>query len=172
MIVKGLLDHIRCHWRSGDEDYLISLVSILTFLEQPSHSLLSPPYPRFVGQFMKPLHQIWRCGACPDWQNGRDYIFIQQHTRLVVRVLCSWGLGFLLAEDKSHPEVIPYLIEFLTERKPIDDIVGKVFLSLATTEEFCDLSRAEAKEQTEVVAAKALLKLQWLMGENTQTKPK
>lgn len=132
---------------------------ILEFLQNPSESILKPPHPRFVSEYLLPLHQEWRYGHGDDYKTCQA---LRGSTKLIVKALCAWGLGYVLAVDGLRPEVIPIIKEFLDERgyQP-----GEVFLKISGYgQPPSDLSGRTGLEERNYIAACAFLKLKFWVG--------
>jgi len=135
---------------------------ILKFLQKPSNAMLKPPHPRFVSEYLLLLHEEWRHGTHPDYQRGKNYQTLQGSTELIVKALCAWGLGYVLARDGLRPEIIPIIKEFLKTRRYQ---IGEVFMKISGYgEPPADLSDTAGAEKINYTAACAFLKLKFWVG--------
>ena len=154
-------------WLSGcligyDSGCLEITNRVLEFLQNPSESLLKPPHPRFVSEYLLPLHKEWRYGHSSDYGRGKGYQALQESTKLIVKALCTWGLGYVLAVDGLRPEIIPIIKEFLDER---GYQTGEALFRISGYgEPPSDLSGSTGTEKVNYTAACAFLKLKFWVG--------
>jgi len=162
LIIKRCLKALKGCMVGYDKGCLETTNQILQFLQKPGEELLKPPYPRFVAEYLLPLHEEWRHGTHSDYQRGKGYQALQGSTELIVRALCAWGMGYILARDGLRPEVIPVIKEFLDER---GYETGKVFFKISGDgEPPANLSGIPGAEEINFTAACAFLKLMFWVG--------
>ncbi|MDD2696689.1 MAG: hypothetical protein PHE52_00825 [Candidatus Pacebacteria bacterium] len=162
LIIKRCLKELKCCLVGYDNGCLETTNKVLEFLQKPNEDLLKPPYPRFVSEYLLPLHEEWRHGRRPDYGKDKGHQLLQGSTRLIVRALCAWGLGYVLANDGLRPETIPMIKEFLDER---GYETGKVFFKISGYgEPPADLSGTSGAEEVNFTAACAFLKLMFWVG--------
>jgi len=161
VLVKGLLDKILIIGRIKS---FCAVISALEFLEKPRESLRYPPYPRFVSQFLVSIHELWSVGVNPEYVRGVDHQNLQPHTRVIVRTLCAWGLGYLLGCNVKR-KAIPFLKEYLDEVAP--KAVKDVFMNLSGHGE--PPTRLDSENAIRGAAC-SLLKLQYWIGDGVNAK--
>lgn len=162
IIIKSWLKRVIVSWVGYFSGYLEATNMVLEFLQNPSEAILKPPYPRFVAEWLLPLHEEWRYGTHSTYRTGKSYLALQDLTKLIVKVLCVWGLGYVLARDGLRPETIPMIKEFLDEQgyEP-----GKIFMEISGYGDApSDLSSSEGKKNVGYIAACAFLKLKFWVG--------
>ena len=131
---------------------------LLTFPE----SILKPPYPRFVREYLAPIHEEWRHGSHPNYLEGEIFKKFQEHTEVIVKMLCTWGLSEELGRDGLRPETKPIIKEFLDDHK-FDP--GKVLMDpLAHVEMPADFSSQHQRDAILYAAARTYLKLIYWTG--------
>ncbi len=161
LIVKYWLRRLG-RWSLGNyPTYLKAHVSVLNFLKEPRASILKPPYPRFVSEYLLNVNEEWRYGSPPQYQRGFGYSFLQHHTELIVKVLCVWGLAYILPGTSTIRLIGQFLKENNYDPKQIlavlADLPGKC-------EPLSDLSSEWAKDTICARAARAYLQMLHLQG--------
>ncbi|MBI3305021.1 hypothetical protein HYZ80_01695 [Candidatus Parcubacteria bacterium] len=106
------------HWlkvlmRAADDCFCGSHQLLLAFLHTRWPSLLAPPYPRFVAEYLSEICHVWQFGD-PARRDIR--LPIQNLTDFVVPALCVWGLGYRLAEDHARPDAADMISVWLRYR--------------------------------------------------------
>jgi len=166
MIIRKCLKLLKSCSVGYDAGCLEITNRILKFLQHPSNSMLKPPHPRFVSEYLLSLHEEWRHGTHSDYQCGKGYQALQGSTELIAKALCAWGLGYVLARDGLRPETIPIIREFLNER---GYQIGEVFMKISGYgEPPADLSDSAGAEKINYTAACAFLKLKFWVGESAR----
>jgi len=158
IIIRHWLKQLRGCSIGYDEGCLEITNRVLEFLQSPNELLLKPPHPRFVSEYLLPLHEQWRYNRNSDYSCR----VLQGSTKLIVRALCAWGLGYVLAVDGLRQEIIPIIKEFLDER---GYQTGEVFFKISGHgEPPSDLSGKTGTEKVNYTAACAFLKLMFWVG--------
>lgn len=162
LIIKRCLKELKCCLIGYDSGCLEATNKVLKFLQKPKDDLLVPPYPRFVSEYLLHLHKEWRYGDSSYHGRGKAYQLLQKSTKLIVKTLCVWGLGYVLAENGLRPEVIPIIKEFLDERSYQ---TGRVLFEISGHgEPPADLSGKSGTDKVNYLAACAFLKLKFWVG--------
>ncbi|MBI2624306.1 hypothetical protein HYW67_02315 [Candidatus Parcubacteria bacterium] len=159
------------HWlkvlmRAADDCFCGSHQLLLAFLHKRWPSLLAPPYPRFVAEYLSEIRHVWQWGD-PKFKGMR--LSIQGLTTFVVPALCVWGLGHELAPDGSvHLDAAPYIESWLKSRSyEPSSAMQHVPAGRPWTDLRLDVD--EVDEEANIRAALALFKLRYLAGKDVPT---
>lgn len=162
IIIKHWLKRVHPNINYGSTHALL-----LEFLQNQRMSLLKPPYPRFIAEYLLKVYQVSRFGDHPGYKSSKLYEEYRILLESVVYAMLVWGLGYKLASD-GFKEAIPIIDGFLQEKKY--DAGNALMKISGYGDPLPDLSFPNAQEEIKERAALALLKLRYWVGEGVNEK--
>lgn len=158
------------------EEYAPSHGRILAFLSYTNASghslwtsLLKPPYPRFISEYLFKVFGVWRSKQ----QDPKLHAIFQEMANLIVYSGLVWGLGYEFDRDFRGKDALPLIEKFLNARDyGREQGPGYVLMNLPAVEKkpIADLSSPAAQTLVEEIAAMARLKILYWMGEGVHEK--